>query len=49
MDEMNDWQKVALAFDILENADVMQEFDNTLWIQVDRESWEAFHAVEEEY
>ena len=45
---MNDWDKVSLAFDILENADVMQEFDDTLWIQVDRDMWEAFHAAEEE-
>ena len=42
MDELNDWDKVALAFDILENAEVMQEFDTNLWIQVDRDLWEAF-------
>jgi hypothetical protein len=42
MDELNDWDKVSLAFDILENAEVMQEFDTTLWIQVDRALWEAF-------
>jgi hypothetical protein len=48
MNDMNDWDKVSLAFDMLENADVMQEFDHTLWIQVDRDMWEAFHAVEEE-
>ena len=42
MDELNDWDKVALAFDILESAEVMQEFDTTLWIQVDRDLWEAF-------
>jgi hypothetical protein len=44
----DDWNKVSLAFDLLENADVMEEFDTTLWISVDRETWEAFHSVEEE-
>jgi hypothetical protein len=40
---MNDWDKVSLAFDILENADVMQEFDDCVWVRVDREDWEALH------
>jgi hypothetical protein len=41
---MSDWDKVELAFDLLEDAEVMQEFDNYLWIQVDREFWEAFFS-----
>jgi hypothetical protein len=41
---MDDWDMVSLAFDILESAEVMQEFDTTLWIQVDRELWETFCA-----
>jgi hypothetical protein len=44
---MNDWDSVALAFDVLENAEVMQEFDDFLWIKVDREQWERFHALME--
>lgn len=44
---MTDWDSVALAFDILENADVMQEFDEYLWIQVDREQWEQFQMMME--
>ena len=39
---MNDWDKVSLAFDVLENADVMEEFEDYLWIRVNREDWEAF-------
>jgi hypothetical protein len=44
---MNDWDSVALAFDVLENAEVMQEFDDFLWIKVDREQWERFQALME--
>jgi hypothetical protein len=44
---MNDWDSVALAFDVLESAEVMQEFDDFLWIKVDREQWERFHALME--
>lgn len=39
---MSDWEKVKLAFDLLENAEVMEEFNEYLWIKVDREMWEAF-------
>jgi hypothetical protein len=39
---MSDWEKVKLAFDILEDAEVMEEFNEYLWIKVDREMWEAF-------
>jgi len=45
---MDDWDKVSLAFDILENADVTGKFDDCVWIRVDLDMWEAFHAVEEE-
>jgi hypothetical protein len=44
---MNDWDSVALAFDVLENAEVMQEFDDFLWIKVDREQWERFQTLME--
>ena len=37
---MTDWDRVALAFDVLLNAEVMEEFDDCLWIRVDREDWE---------
>ena len=38
---MTDWDRVALAFDVLENADVMEEFEDYLWIKVNRYDWEA--------
>ena len=38
-----DIQEQAMrALDILECADVMHEFEDHLWIQVDREQWEEF-------
>jgi hypothetical protein len=45
---MADWDKVSLAFDVLENADVMEEFEDYLWIRVNREDWEAFFREEAE-
>jgi len=44
---MNDWDKVSLAFDLLENADVMEEFEDYLWIKVNRYDWEAFFMEDE--
>lgn len=37
---MTDWERLAIAFDVLENAEVMEEFEDCLWIRVDREDWE---------
>jgi hypothetical protein len=39
---MNDFQKIELAFDLLENSEVMQEFDDCLWIKVDRKQYDDF-------
>lgn len=44
---MSDGGKVKLAFDILESASVMQRFQDQVWIEVDREMWEAFNSEEE--
>ena len=45
---MTDFEKVELAFDILENAEVMQVFDDDVWIKVDREMWNEFTGVEDD-
>jgi hypothetical protein len=42
---MTDQDKVSLAFDMLEDAEVMQEFDDSVWIKVDKELWEAFNTA----
>ena len=39
MDELTDWQKVELAFDILEGSEAMHEFDDRIWISVDKEMY----------
>lgn len=44
---MTDFEKVELAFDMLEDAEVMQVFDNEVWIKVDREMWNEFNGIEE--
>ena len=45
---MTDGEKMSLAFDILVSAHVLGEFDNNIWVSIDRESWEAFFSDEEE-
>jgi len=45
---MTDFEKIELAFDLLEDAEVMQEFDDSVWIKVDRKMWEQFNASDEE-
>ena len=42
---MTDEKKVEMAFDILEDAEVMQKFDDSVWIKVDRELWEEFNNI----
>lgn len=39
---MNDWDKVSLAFDILDSADVMEQFEGSVWLRVDAELWQQF-------
>jgi len=39
---MNDFEIVDMAFDILDDAEVVQEFDKSVWIKVDKELWEKF-------
>ncbi len=39
---MSDWDRMALAFDVLDNADVMHEFDEHVLLRVDRDIWEQF-------
>lgn len=36
---MNDWKKLELAFDILEDSEIMEEFEDCLWIKVDKEMY----------
>lgn len=43
---MNDWEKLELAFDILENAEVMHEFDDCLWISVNKETYLQLNGIQ---
>ena len=47
MPNMNDYEKVELALDILESAEVVQEFEDSLWIKIDRRDWNALWFSEE--
>ena len=39
---------IELALDILVEAEVLQSFENDVWIKVPRELWEDFTGEEEE-
>ena len=43
---MNDWEKLELAFDILEGAEVMHEFDDCLWLKVDKEMYLQLNGIQ---
>jgi len=45
---MTDFERIELAFDLLEDAEVMQVFDDDVWIKVDREMWNEFKSEGED-
>ena len=45
---MNDYEKVELAFNMLETAEIMQEFDDSLWLRVSREDWNELWDLNKE-
>ena len=46
---MTDFERIELAFDMLEDAEVMQVFDDEVWIKVDRKLWEEFKGEDDEH
>ena len=40
MDEA--FEKIDQALTMLENAEVMQEFEDSVWLKVDRADWEEY-------
>lgn len=45
---MDDYKKVEMALDILETAEIVQEFEDSVWIKIDRADWEALWLNDEE-
>ena len=45
---MDDYEKVEMALDILETAEVVQEFEDSVWVKIDRADWEALWLHSEE-
>lgn len=39
---MDEYEKVEVALDILENAEVIQEFEDSVWLKISKEDWEWF-------
>lgn len=44
---MTDQEKIEAAFDLLENAEIMQEFADSIWIKVDRALWKELFEESE--
>lgn len=44
MSEVNktDLERISDVYDMLEDAEVMQVFEDVVWISVSREAWEDF-------
>jgi hypothetical protein len=45
---MTDFEKIELAFDILEGSEVMHEFDDCVWLKVDKELYLEFNGGSDE-
>jgi len=45
---MTDMDKVTLAFDLLEDADIIEEFEDTLFIKVDKQMWNELWENDDE-
>ena len=43
-----DFQKIDQALTMLESAEVMQTFDDSVWIKVDRTDWDEYLQNREE-
>jgi hypothetical protein len=40
-------ERVELALEIMEYCEVMEEFEDSLWIKIDKELWNQFQGVSE--
>jgi hypothetical protein len=45
---MNDYEKVEFALDVLESAEVVQEFDDCVWVKIDKADWDLLWMQDEE-
>jgi|688.fasta_scaffold800419_4 hypothetical protein len=41
----DDWNRLEVGFEMLIDAEVIQEFDDSVWIKVDKESWDQFQEA----
>jgi len=42
MSTESDWKAVELSFDLLEGAEIVQEFEDDVWLKVDKATWYEF-------
>jgi len=41
-------ERVELALEIMEDCEVMEEFEDSLWIKINKELWNKFQGVDED-
>jgi hypothetical protein len=46
--EMNDYEKVEFALDVLESAEVVAEFETHVWVKIDKADWDSLWSQDEE-
>lgn len=42
---MNDFDALEKAFDLVEDAEIMAVFNESVWLKVDRELWEQVRST----
>lgn len=45
---MSEYEKAEFALDVLESAEVVQEFDDYVWIKINKEDWDLLWSQDEE-
>jgi hypothetical protein len=43
-DKLSDFEQIELAFDILQDAEIVQEFEHEYWVKVDKESFDQLRV-----
>ena len=48
MSTESDWKAVELSFDLLEDAEIVREFEHTVLLRVDKATWYEFIGTREQ-
>jgi hypothetical protein len=42
---MNDYDRIEIALDVIESAEVIQEFEDSVWLKLSKEDWQAIQSA----